>query len=174
MIAFLIGCIGLLALGGAYDALIADTHLVDLQAELEDGFYAARAVLGRPAARCRRFSVLLASGRGDAVAPRWIWGVFTVLFLEAATDETVAIHERLGNAAGIDWLVLYTPLFAVAGVLWLKVLRALEGRPGPADLARRCGRLDLRADARGLRLRRQRRGPAGRRGAPAPSRSCWR
>jgi hypothetical protein len=128
-IVLLVGCIGLLAVGGAYDALIADTQLVDLQAELAQGFTLPALFSGLLLFGVAWFSFRLARGRGDDGVPRWVWGIFVLAFIEAGLDEMVGIHEALGNATGVDWMALYLPLFAIAGVLWLIVLRKLWGRP---------------------------------------------
>jgi hypothetical protein len=125
----LAGCIVVMGILGGYDALVADTHALDLQAELAQGFTLPAPFSGALLVGVAAFCVLLSAGPATGVVPRWVWGVFTVLFIEAAADEAASIHETLGNAAGIDWMVLYTPLFIIAGVLWLKVLRGLEGRP---------------------------------------------
>jgi hypothetical protein len=129
VILILFGCIGLLTIGGAYDALIRDTLVVDLQGELLDGFSVPPLFSGGLLLGVSAYSVLLATGPDAGVAPRWAWGVFSVLFLEAAADETATIHERLGEALNVEWLVLYTPLFLVAGALWVIVLRGLRDRP---------------------------------------------
>ena len=129
LILLLAAGIGLLAVLGAYDAIVADTHAIDLQAELAQGFTLPPLFSGALLIGVSAFCVMLAI-RGDSdVAPRWVWGLFSLLFLEAAADEGASIHEGLGTAAGIDWMVLYTPLFLIAGVLWLKVLRGLHARP---------------------------------------------
>jgi hypothetical protein len=128
-IVLLMGGIVLFAILGAYDALIEDTHSIDLQAELAQGFTLPPLFSGLLLLGVSAYCVLLAMRADTDVAPRWVWGLFSLLFLEAALDEAASIHEGLGDAAGIDWMVLYVPLFLVAGVLWIKVLRGLEGRP---------------------------------------------
>src|SRR3954468_3131568 len=129
LIVLLALCIGVLGVLGAYDALVADTHAIDLQAELEGGFTLPAPFSGLLLFGVAGYAFLLAGGHGAEVAPRWVWAVFGVLFIEAGLDEMVSIHEKLGNATGIDWMALYMPLFLVAGVLWVKVLRGLAGRP---------------------------------------------
>jgi hypothetical protein len=128
-IRFLVGCVVLMTLFGAYDALVADTPALDLQAEPKDGLALPAMFSGALLLGVAWLSVELARRPDRAPAARWVWGLFSLLFLEAAVDETVTIHERLGESTGVDWLVLYSPLFAAAGILWVTVLRALEGSP---------------------------------------------
>jgi hypothetical protein len=129
-IRFLVGCIVLLAFLGAYDALVSDTAALDLQAEPKDGLALPAMFSGALLFGVARFAFALA--RGGSARPRvapWAWAAFSLLFVEAGVDETLTIHERLGEATGIDWLVLYSPLFLLAGFLWVTVARALAGRP---------------------------------------------
>jgi hypothetical protein len=128
-IAVLAACIVVLGTLGAYDALVADTHAIDLQGELDQGFTLPAPFSGALLLGVAAFCLLLAAGPDTGVAPRWAWGAFSLLFVEAGIDEAASIHESLGDAAGIDWMVLYTPLIAVAGVLWFIVLRGLRDRP---------------------------------------------
>jgi hypothetical protein len=43
-------------------------------------------------------------------------------------DEIATIHERLESATGIDWVVLYLPLMALAGLAALDLLRRARDR----------------------------------------------
>ncbi|QXP84169.1 hypothetical protein ABZN20_06705 [Methylococcus sp. ANG] len=50
------------------------------------------------------------------------------LFLEMGFDELLMIHERIEQAAGVDWQILYLPLMAFAGIAWLLVFTQLRDR----------------------------------------------
>ena len=51
-----------------------------------------------------------------------------VVFVFMAADEVVQIHERLERVAHTNWQIVYLPVMALAGVLWLLVLGWLAGR----------------------------------------------
>ena len=51
------------------------------------------------------------------------------LFAFMAIDEVVQIHERLEGATDANWQLVYLPVMAVAGGVWLLVLRRLTGGP---------------------------------------------
>ncbi len=125
----LAACVGVLAVLGGYDALVSDFPAFDLQAELRDGLALPALFSGLLLLGAAIFAALLSRGPGRDVAPHGVWLVFPILFLVASVDEMATIHERLGEAAGIDWMVLYSPLVPIAGYLWFTVLRGLRADP---------------------------------------------
>jgi hypothetical protein len=54
--------------------------------------------------------------------------VLAALFLEMGFDELLMIHERIEQAAGVDWQILYLPLMAFAGIAWLLVFTKIGDR----------------------------------------------
>jgi len=50
----------------------------------------------------------------------WLWWLILAWL---ALDEGNAFHERLERWTGVDWQLLYVPLMAVAGVIWVLVVR---------------------------------------------------
>ncbi len=66
--------------------------------------------------------------RAGAVPPTAALGLASV-FGFMAVDEVVQIHERLEGVANANWQIVYLPVMALAGGLWLLVLRALRGLP---------------------------------------------
>jgi hypothetical protein len=48
--------------------------------------------------------------------------VLAAVFLEMGFDELLKIHERIEQAVGVDWQILYLPLMVFAGIGWLLVL----------------------------------------------------
>lgn len=69
----------------------------------------------------------LASREARAVHAAALTGLGAV-FAFMAVDEVLAVHEHLESVVGEQWQVVYLPLMAVAGGLWLVVLRELRGR----------------------------------------------
>ncbi len=60
-----------------------------------------------------------------ACSPRRGWLALGGLFLFMYGDEAEAIHEALERRWGIDWQVLYLPVFALAGAVFLVLLRSI-------------------------------------------------
>ncbi len=123
------GCIAVLAVLGGVDAVVIDLKTFDLQNELSEGFNVpvlfSSGLLLATSVLAARLAVA-----GEQTAGRvWVWALLALVFLEAAIDEAATIHEQLGDSVDVDWLVLYLPVFALAGYLWLTVLRGLAGRP---------------------------------------------
>ena len=46
-----------------------------------------------------------------------------------AVDEAITLHELLSDAVGVGWLILYLPVAAVGGLVWLAVLARLWPLP---------------------------------------------
>jgi len=63
------------------------------------------------------FLVLSRAGAGLPAA------LLALLLGFMSLDEVVVVHEKLEAATGVDWQLLYAPLFLLCGVGWLLVLR---------------------------------------------------
>ncbi|QJD30788.1 hypothetical protein [Methylococcus geothermalis] len=50
------------------------------------------------------------------------------LFFEMGFDELLMIHERIEQAVGVDWQILYLPVMAFAGIGWLFLFAQLPDR----------------------------------------------
>lgn len=121
--------IAALAVLGAVDAAVVDLETFDLQNELVDGFNIPVLFSGGLLLAASVLAARLALAGEQTVGRVWLWALFALIFLEASIDEVATIHEELGESVDVDWVVLYLPLFALAGYLWLTVLRGLAGRP---------------------------------------------
>ncbi len=55
----------------------------------------------------------------DRGQSRTWWRLMGLFFAFMATDELVAIHERLDAATGVDWQELYLPIAFLGGLAWL-------------------------------------------------------
>ncbi len=116
-------CVVLLALLGAYDALISEASAFDLQKELRNGvnfpvlFSGLTLLLA--AALCARLAA-------RDVSTRWAWVGLALLFAFMAVDEVFLIHEDLQELADLKWQILYFPLFVVGAFAWVTALRAFE------------------------------------------------
>jgi len=118
----LLGALGILHTAGAIDAPV-----LDLDDEYNVPAVYSAALLGAAAV----LAVLYGAVRLDD-GPRMRAGATlgaALLFLSA--DEFGQIHERLEDATGVDFMVLYAPVVAVCGVAWLFVLRRLWPRVAP-------------------------------------------
>jgi hypothetical protein len=51
--------------------------------------------------------------------------VIGALYLFMGLDEGLAVHEHLSLWTGIGWIKLYSPIFLLAGIAWVRVLRRL-------------------------------------------------
>ncbi|HEX9375334.1 MAG TPA: hypothetical protein VGB19_03715 [Actinomycetota bacterium] len=63
---------------------------------------------------------------------RWERGaalVMAALFLYMSADEVGQLHEKAERITGIDWQTLFLPVFAVAAVATVLVLRSWRGQP---------------------------------------------
>jgi hypothetical protein len=56
------------------------------------------------------------------------------LFGFMALDEVVSLHERVGDALGVTWLLPYAPVVLAGGLGWLRLVRRWDGL-GPARAA---------------------------------------
>lgn len=63
----------------------------------------------------------------------WPWLGLGLLFMVMSLDEVAAIHERLESATGVDWQMLYAPVFLFAGASFLAAVLRL-GRSTSAGL----------------------------------------
>ncbi|MDF9392176.1 MULTISPECIES: hypothetical protein [Methylococcus] len=52
--------------------------------------------------------------------------VLAAMFLEMGFDETLIIHERIEQATGVDWQILYLPVMVFAGIAWFWVFTQLR------------------------------------------------
>ncbi|UZR28575.1 hypothetical protein [Methylococcus mesophilus] len=57
----------------------------------------------------------------------WAFALAAVFF-EMGFDELLMIHERIEQAASVDWQILYLPVMAFAGIAWLSVFIQLRDR----------------------------------------------
>ncbi|MEW6037986.1 MAG: hypothetical protein AB1648_07035 [Pseudomonadota bacterium] len=57
----------------------------------------------------------------------WAFALAAVFF-EMGFDELLKIHERIEQATGVDWQILYLPVMAFAGIGWLFVLAQLRDK----------------------------------------------
>ena len=48
-----------------------------------------------------------------------IWLGIAAIFVYMGADELIALHERIGDGVGVPWLIVYAPLIAAIGVVWL-------------------------------------------------------
>lgn len=118
----LLGVLGILDTAGAIDAPVLD---LDREYNIPPIFSAA---LLSCAAVFAAFYGAVRVDKGPQMRPA---ALLAVLFLFMSADEFGQIHERLEDATGIDFEVLYAPLVAACGVAWLLVLRRLWPRVGP-------------------------------------------
>lgn len=79
-------------------------------------------------------ALLLLTGAALAVrlpatgVPRSVSLAFGCLLAFAALDEAFELHEKLETRLGVDWQLLYVPVFVLAIVLWCWLVYALRGR----------------------------------------------
>ncbi|CAI8731743.1 MULTISPECIES: hypothetical protein [Methylococcus] len=57
----------------------------------------------------------------------WAFALAAVFF-EMGFDELLMIHERIEQATGVDWQILYLPVMGFAGIAWLLVFIQLRDR----------------------------------------------
>jgi hypothetical protein len=48
-----------------------------------------------------------------------------ILFAFMAGDEFAGLHEHLEGWTGVDWMTLYAPVFVIAAIAWLAVMRSI-------------------------------------------------
>jgi hypothetical protein len=73
-------------------------------------------------------ATLAAAGRVlENGARRWFWTALGVALVYLAFDETFGLHEKLEGRTGIDWQLLYLPLFLAIAVDGLYVLVQSRG-----------------------------------------------
>jgi hypothetical protein len=113
-------------LANRYDVLppLLDRHLTP---DLENNVFAAVSSLALLAAAA---TTALAVRAGRYTRPAI---VVAVVLAGMALDEWFALHEAFERNAGLDWITLYLPIVAVAGVCGLLLIRSL-GRTWPALL----------------------------------------
>jgi hypothetical protein len=61
----------------------------------------------------------------SAKSERRLWAPLGAFFAFMGTDELMTIHEKLEHSVGIDWQILYLPIVAVLGLIWLSALRRM-------------------------------------------------
>jgi hypothetical protein len=69
-------------------------------------------------------SLLLLGAGGLAVIVAWrardvVWLGIAAIFIYMGIDELIALHERIGDWAGVPWLIVYSPLIAAIGIVWV-------------------------------------------------------
>lgn len=109
-----------LGLGALYDFTGEPAHF-EVRGEIQDGFFIP--VLFS-------WAILLTAGLASALRSRWgitraeqvAWLGVGCLFTVMAFDELLMLHERFENRLGVDWQLLYLPVFAAGGIAWLALL----------------------------------------------------
>jgi hypothetical protein len=121
---------GIVVLGitGILDAAGA----IDVPALNLDGEYDVPSVFSAALLSCAAVAALMYGAVRLDDGPRIRSAVFlAVLFVFLSADEFGQIHERLEDATGVDFQILYAPLVAVCGVAWVLTLRRMWPRIGP-------------------------------------------
>lgn len=111
----LAGAIGFLGLVGAVHAARPTWFLVPFDLDGERNVPAL-------------FSALLLIGGGVALFRLSLGAagaLFSMLLVYGALDEAAQIHETLERRLGLDWQLLYLPVFAGAAILWYLVFLRL-------------------------------------------------
>lgn len=114
--------VGVFAAGGVLARLdIPGTAWFDLDAERQGA---------------ATFSALLLLAAGASTVVAWATGAagravlpVGVVLVLMAVDEYWAVHESVEESLGIDWQLLYLPVFAVAGICFLVALRQSWASP---------------------------------------------
>jgi hypothetical protein len=110
----------LVALGALFEFTGEPGHF-QLRGEIQEGFYIPVLV---------SWAILFTAGL--AAGLRALWGLTRIerlawlgvagLFVLMAFDELLMIHERVESHTGVDWQLLYLPVFAAGGLAWLLLL----------------------------------------------------
>ncbi len=111
----------LLALGALYD-FTGEPEQFSLRGEVREGGFYVPVIFS--------WAILLTAGLASGL--RALWGITRIeqlawlgvagLFAVMAFDELLMIHERAEYEIGIDWQLLYLPVFAMGGLAWLALL----------------------------------------------------
>lgn len=118
-----------LAFGVLHSLAVVVTDALDvfrLERELVPPAFFSAALL---AAGGATFLVAAATKRLAATA-----SMFGALLVLMAFDEVLRFHELLEQASGVDWQVLYAPVFLLGGIAALLVLRELRADRPPTVL----------------------------------------
>ena len=121
LVAALLAGIVVLGIFGALDALVVDLKPFDLQDELAQGLRFPVLFSGGLCLLAAGAALRMSQGHG-----RLIWLPLSLLFVAAGADELVTIHEHLGDQVSVDWEILYLPVFAILGVLWIAAFLQLD------------------------------------------------
>lgn len=118
--AVLFGGIAIMALLGTLQRLGAAPDLFDVDGE------------GKPPAAWSAIVLLVAAVAawlvGTVPSEQPVRGRYQALAAFLAfmgADEGLTLHEHLSDAVGVGWLILYLPVAAGGGVMWLAVLKRL-------------------------------------------------
>jgi len=118
--AVLFGGIAIMAVLGTLQRLGAAPNLFDVDGE------------GKPPAAWSAIVLLVAATAAWLVSTvpsehdaRLRFRLLAAFLAFMGADEGLTLHERLSDAVGVGWLILYLPVAAVGGVMWLAVLRRL-------------------------------------------------
>lgn len=130
----LVGITVLVAALGIEQRWSGGPDLIDLEDELNVPAFWSGFLLVTAAASA------LATARADGRGGRWPWWPLALLLLFMAGDEVVGVHEWLERQTGIDWQLLYLPLFAAGAAAALgAVLRLREYPRLAAGFLASCG-----------------------------------
>lgn len=126
-LAVLIAIVSLLA---GIDGFVVAIPPFDFGDELEDGFRVAP-LLGSALFAATAMLAALCARRGMSQR-RWPWILIAVVFIAAAVDDIVAVHEGLetDKDSGAAERVLFVALAAFAAASWLAVAREMRRRSG--------------------------------------------
>lgn len=121
--------VGIVAALGVVDAAGGGTQLLGLQTELVDGLTLPPLVSGALLLGVAGVAGTMAVRDWTGAVPRWAWALLALVFAELAVDELLTLHERVGEATRMEWMLLYAPLLGFAGLLWLDVARSMRRLP---------------------------------------------
>jgi len=116
----LFGGIAVMAVLGTLQRLGAPLGLFDVDGEGKPPAVWSALVLF--AAATAAWLVASAPGQEDA---RGRFLALAGFFAFMGADEALTLHEHLSDAVGVGWLILYLPVAAVGGIMWLAVLARL-------------------------------------------------